>query len=454
MTVDDRGRDAGTAIRTRIDGVVVPDPAVAVRRARRRRIQSATLVIAVILAIGAVAVPLLRDADRLEVATLGRNERGAAQVDDRYVPATTTADGVTTIPITLPDGRPFTVRSTAGLDLARLGFRATVAAQLHPGGIGEDTQARTLQVLHTTASERYPGLTPVATYPDAAGRPVPYYVDPAAPERGGLAVTIGSWLILVPDLDDPANRPNEHLTPDQLALWAQNVGGWIDDDGFVVVASTGRALTLDQSAKTAFVLGPTSAHSGSVTVGERWQCEGPDTDTTKPRRFPRTPSGANQGAAWCDRATGLHVTVVGPSRFVDRAIDSFRLAPFSRAPRATKIVLSTNTLTAGSSVSGVVVVVNNTGAPLTYGGCGGLFQVALTQNGAPPSVPWLACLMQITVPEGESVQPVTVLAAAAACSSQPICPLPAGRYDAVLAQDGSDFPPAPSIPVRVVAPRS
>jgi hypothetical protein len=352
--------------------------------------------------------------------------------------------------VTLPDGRPFTVRYAKQLGLARRGFRATIAAQLRLGGPGDDTQARTLQVLHTTAADRYPGVSPSATYADAEGQPVPYYVDPDAPERGGLAVQIGDWLVIVPDLDDPANHPDDHLTPDQLARWARNVGGWIDRDGFVVIASADRALTLDQSAKGAFVLGPTASHSGSVSVGERWLCDGPGTDTTTPRRFPRTPRGANRGAAWCDRTTGLHVTVIGPQQFVDRAVDSLRLAPFSSAERATRIELATRSVRGGETIPGVVLVVNNTGAPLTYGGCGGLFQVALTQDGAPPSVPWLACLMQITVPEGASTQPVTVSASDSTCAPGPVCPLEPGQYDAVLAQGGSDFPPAPSIPVRVL----
>jgi hypothetical protein len=309
-----------------------------------------------------------------------------------------------------------------------------------------------LSVLRTTAAQRYPGLTPVATYPDAEGRPVPYYVDPAAPDRGGLAVQLGPWLVIVPDLDDPANHPDDHLTPDQLALWAQNVGGWIDEDGFLVVASTGRALMLDQSAKGAFVLGPTSPHSGGVSVGERWLCEGPGTDTTTPRRFPTTPPGANQGAAWCDRATGLHVTVIGPQRFVDRALESFRIAPFSTAPRATKISLSTRTITAGTSVPGVVVVVNNTGAPLTYGGCGGLFAIALTKPGEVPDLAWPLCLQQLTVPEGESSYPAGALASHTTCGSINGCFLAPSAYEATFVQNGSDFPPAPSIPVRVVAP--
>ena len=159
---------------------------------------------------------------------------------------------------------------------------------------------------------------------------------------------------------------------------------------------------LDQSAKGAFVLGPTSPRSGGVSVGERWLCEGPGTDTTTPRRFPTTPPGANHGAAWCDRATGLHVTVIGPQRFVDRAIASFRIAPFSTAPRATKIVVAERTVRAGGLIRGVVVVVNNTGAALTYSGCHGLFGIALAKPGEAPSAAWPACGGSITVPEGES----------------------------------------------------
>ena len=106
---------------------------------------------------------------------------------------------------------------------------------------------------------------------------------------------LGPWLVIVPDLDDPANHPDDHLTPEQLAARAQNVGGWVDADGFLVVASTGRPLTLDESAKGAFVLGPTSPHSGGVSVGERWLCEGPGTDTATPRRIPDDPPGSEPG---------------------------------------------------------------------------------------------------------------------------------------------------------------
>ncbi len=355
--------------------------------------------------------------------------------------------------VTLPDGRPFTLRYAEALDLAARGYRSTVSATLSPGGDIRSSLLRNLAVLHTTAAEHSRGLAPTATYPDADGRPVPYYVDPVSPERSGLAVQIGSWLVVVPDSDDPVNAPDEHLTPDQLALWAHDLSGWVDSDGFLVLAP-GRAVTLDQSAKVSFVLGPTSKRSGSVSIGERWLCEGPGTDGTTPRRFPMTPSGTNQGAAWCDRATGLHVTVTGPERFVDRAAASFRMMPFSTAGRATEIRVARRTVESGASIPGVVVVVNNTGAPLTYEGCGAPFGIALTQGGATPEIPRLACLMRFTVPRGETAYPASVSAAAPTCSTGPVCPLDPGRFSATFWQNGSDFPPARSIPVKVLPART
>ena len=390
-----------------------------------------------------VAASLLRrDDGRVTVAT---SDRGAAGVDDRYIPATTTTRGVTSMPVTLPDGRPFTVSYGERLRLARLGFRSTVAATLSLGGDVRNVQTRTLSVLHTTAAERYPGLAPTATYPDADGRLVPYYLDPAAPARGGLAVQIGPWLVVVPDLDDPANHPDDHLTPAQLAVWAQNVGGWVDDQGFPVVSSTGRALTLDQSAKGAFVLGPTSKHSGSVSVGERWLCEGPGTDTTTPRRFPATPPGAAKGAAWCDRATGLHVTVVGPKRFVDRAIDSLRIAPFSTARKATRIVISARSVVAGGSIRGVVVVANNTGAPLVLlfdGGCDAV-TIPVTLVGLPAPQASAGCGNRLTIGRGETSYPFQV-------STRSLSP---GTYEVIHQIPAYDLPAAPVAHVRVVAPR-
>lgn len=448
MTLEARARRATAGVRLAVGSVVVPDARSTVRdRRRRRRLRGALLTFVVTLVIAAaIAVPFTASDDR-EVTVAAPGPRPN---DGRFVPATTTIHGVVRMPVTLPDGRPFTVRYAPGLDLAGLGFRSTVASTLFLGGDHRNTQTRRLAVLHTTVAARFAGLMPVATYPDASGRPVPYYVDPAAPDRGGLVVQIGSWLVVVPDLDDPANHPDDHLTPDQLAVWARNLSGWIDRAGFPVIAP-GRALTLDQNVKVSFVLGPTSTSKNNVAVGERWLCEGPGADTTTPRRFPPTPRGAAKGAAWCDQATGLHVSVVGTRQFVDGVIHSFTLAPFSTKARAAKIVLANDAVEAGSSIPGVVVVVNNTGRPLTYGGCGRLFGIALTKPGKQPEVAWYQCLQQLTIPAGESSFPASVMASATSCTTPTGCPLAPGKYEAVFVQDGSDFPVPARIPVRVTA---
>jgi hypothetical protein len=449
VSVETRARAAGAAVRDVVERVEIPDPAVVVRRGTRRRRTRRAAVVAALLVVGAAVVPVVvRDDAPVTVTSAGRGPTDRAQVGDRYVPPTTTAHGVTTMPVVLPDGRPFTVRYAEGLDLAQRGFRANVAAQLLLGVSDTARVSRTLSVLRTTAAEYFAGLQPVGTYPDAQGGPVPYYVDPTAPARGGLALQFGAWLVVVPDLADPANHPDAHLSPGELSLWALGLDGWTDARGFLVLSATGE-VRLDQTAKTAFVLGPTSPHSGSVSVGERWLCEEPNSDTTTPRRFPTNPPGANQGAAWCDRATGLHVAVVGPERFVNRAIRSLHIEPFSTAPRATRILLARRRVRAGDSITGVVAVVNNTGAPLTYVGCGGLFQVALTRDGKPPDVVWPLCAMQITVPPGESTQPVTVTTSGGPCETQG-CSLEPDVYEAVLAQNGSDFPTAPTVRVRVL----
>jgi hypothetical protein len=67
-------------------------------------------------------------------------------------------------------------------------------------------------------------------------------------------------------------------------------------------------------------------------------------------------------------------------------------------------------------------------------------------------VSWFLCRVDYTVPEGESTFPVSVSASAVTCTANASCPKAPGRYDAVLAQSESDFPAAPPVAVRVIAP--
>ena len=247
---------------------------------------------------------------------------------------------------------------------------------------------------------------------------MPYYVDPAAPERGGLAVQIGAWLVVVPDLDDPANHPDDHLTPDQLAVWAQNVGGWVDDDGFLVVASTGRALTLDQSAKGAFVLGPTSSHSGGVSsrravavrgTGDRHHHSPPVPEDTSGRE-----PGRRHGAIARPVCTSPFSGHSGSSTAPSRASTSRRSAPHHGRRRSRSRVARSPPERPSPAWSWW----STTPAPPSRTedavGCS---RSRVTKPGELPDLAWLGCLQQLTVPEGESSYPVDVPPQASGCST-------------------------------------
>src|SRR6266567_4659725 len=105
-------------------------------------------------------------------------------------------------------------------------------------------------------------------------------------------------------------------------------------------------------------------------------------------------------------------------------------------PISARVVLPARTMTAGSSMSGHVVVENDTGRAIRASGCLTLFQVALAGSGYHPAIAWPACLQSFTIPAGQSSYPVTVAASYGQCSqgrpgdSVRAC-LPAGRPPAL-----------------------
>jgi hypothetical protein len=125
-----------------------------------------------------------------------------------------------------------------------------------------------------------------------------------------------------------------------------------------------------------------------------------------------------------------------------------------QAPQASlsaRIVLPVSTMAAGSSISGKVVVENNTGHALLATGCKSLFAVALGSDQISPDVVWPMCLQTFTIPEGESSYPVIVTASYSTCSP-PLCTdpsLPPGDYRAMLFQQTIVVPVPPPIPIRV-----
>jgi hypothetical protein len=120
-------------------------------------------------------------------------------------------------------------------------------------------------------------------------------------------------------------------------------------------------------------------------------------------------------------------------------------------------------VTAGSQLTGHVVVDNNTGHAIRRAGCGVIFAVELASRSYNPVVASLSCLQFFTIPAGTSSYRVQVLASYLACSvghsggGLQAClpggkppPLPPGRYRARLFFQVRQFAPAPSaIPVTV-----
>jgi hypothetical protein len=136
----------------------------------------------------------------------------------------------------------------------------------------------------------------------------------------------------------------------------------------------------------------------------------------------------------------------------------------SQAAISARLVLHSRTLTAGSSVSGHVVIENNTGHVIRTGGCYQLFQVLLVSRSYHPEPAWLQCLQFFTIPTGRSSYRVTVAASFNQCGESrsagglKAClpgggmpPLPAGTYRAVLFQVRHLVPAPRATSIRVIA---
>jgi len=133
----------------------------------------------------------------------------------------------------------------------------------------------------------------------------------------------------------------------------------------------------------------------------------------------------------------------------------------SAASVSARLILPARTMTAGSRMSGQVVVENNTGRAIDAAGCLSLFQVALVGSSYDPPVAWFTCLQHFVIPAGRSSYRVTITASYGQCSqdrhSKSVrclpdgrpAPLPPGMYRAVLFQFRHLVPAPPPIAVRV-----
>jgi len=137
------------------------------------------------------------------------------------------------------------------------------------------------------------------------------------------------------------------------------------------------------------------------------------------------------------------------------------IAQYGRANVTARVVLPSMTMTAGSSMSGHVLVENNTGQALHPIGCTSLFYVFLSNASIKPLPFFPQCAQVFTIPVGQSTYPIgvdaTYLECAGPLGSGRRClerngrsvmpPLPPGQYQATLW--GNIVPTPPPIAVRV-----
>lgn len=131
-----------------------------------------------------------------------------------------------------------------------------------------------------------------------------------------------------------------------------------------------------------------------------------------------------------------------------------------------RLALRSQTIAAGSSVTGLVLVHNSAGHAIHVLGCLSLFQVLLTSRRYWPTVAWAACAQRFTIPAGLTPYLVTVSARYSQCTqSRPrrgvkaclpggrMPPLPPGTYWARLFQARPLVRIPPVIRVRVMPAR-
>lgn len=130
----------------------------------------------------------------------------------------------------------------------------------------------------------------------------------------------------------------------------------------------------------------------------------------------------------------------------------------SSVPLSATLTLPSTSVPAGGTLTGKVVVENNTGAAVRAITCG-IYQAALASNSYQPNIPWTACAILTMVPVGRSSYPVTILARYYDCvpNNSPPCvdqePLPPGIYQVKVSAGSLTLPlPAP-VEVTVTPPR-
>jgi hypothetical protein len=321
------------------DGVEARAHELRAKARRNRAIVSALALAVVVAAVGGI-VATRPDEDQVIVRNPSSTTAPPpSSIGDRFVPPTTTANGMTTLPVTLPDGETFTLRYPVEMKIAQLGFA---------GGIGVDWPVedgalhccgKVVGIRYTTVGRVYGDAKPVKVYRGADGSEVRYFhgsqsVDPPiSVPLDYLVFQFGPWLVQVYDVQRSGDN-ERRMTDEQRATWARSLSGTLDANGYLMLHASA-PLSVGNGFDGTFG----TAGGNVVEVASHLYCGQPESDTNVRRRFTNN---GEPGVSWC--AGDLHVSATGTNTFVDLAADELQISPLGR--RLTNTVSSTAAVSA------------------------------------------------------------------------------------------------------------
>ena len=268
----------------------------------------------------------------------------SSSVGARFVPPTTTKNGITTLPVTFPDGETTTLRYPPAMKIAQLGFRGDIGVEYPVTNGALHCCGKVVSITYQTIADVYGDATPVHVYRGANGESVPYFHasqsrNPInATKQDYLAFQFGPWLVQVYDVQHSGDF-EQRMTETQRETWARKLTGTLDPNGYLVLHTQG-PLSIDHGQESGFGSEPGNV----VELDPHLYCDGPESDSSARRRGT---GGGTHGVSWCvDKE--MHVSAHGTAPFADLAFSGLKVDPLGTpltSPPSTSTTTTTTTPT-------------------------------------------------------------------------------------------------------------
>lgn len=309
-------------------------------RARMNRLAvSSVSVVAVVALVSGIVASQRNNGPKVIVE--GPSGTVGGSIANRFVPPTSTENGITTVPVTLPDGEATTLSYPQELQIAQLGFAGQIGVNWPVDTGDPHCCGRQVIITYDTIEHAYGNATPITVYRGANGEDVPYFHSPTNSALDYLVFQFGPWLVQVYDVAHTGDH-EIRMTDDQRATWARSLTGTADDNGYLVLHA---AAPL--SIATGFDGGFGGGQGNHVELAAQYYCTGPSADTSAHRRFSN--SDGTHGVAWCV-GTDMHVTATGSQSFVDGADHGLQVSELT-GPTATNTTTTEPVAPASPAVS-------------------------------------------------------------------------------------------------------